>query len=175
EQAREGIRLQKPVPETSGTRQPPLHSAPVNASPRLGIQGNLYRTFWRWHFYAGLFVLPFVFVLAVSGTVFLFKPQVERWEERDFRALPTADVVSPTQQVEAALEAFPGARFHSYRLPEQAGHAPLIHLALPEGGGMRDVFVSPQGEVLGSLNANTRIVEVARRIHGQLLMGRGGS
>src|SRR5690606_33845421 len=116
-----------------------------------------------------------VLVLALSGTVFLFKPQVDRWEERDFRGFPAANVVSPADQVESALAAFPGSRFHSYRLPGQADHAALIHLALPGDGGMRDVFVSPQGAVLGSFNASTRVIEVARRIHGQLLMGRAGS
>jgi hypothetical protein len=44
---------------------------------------------WRWHFYAGLLVVPLVILLALSGTLFLFKPQVERWEERAFQNLPT--------------------------------------------------------------------------------------
>jgi uncharacterized iron-regulated membrane protein len=134
----------------------------------------LYRTLWRWHFYAGLFVLPFVLVLALSGTVFLFKPQIERWEERDFRQLAAAGAVSPSQQVEAALAALPGATFHSYRLPESPRDAALVHLALSDGA-MRDVFVAPDGRVLGSLDAGRRITEIARRIHGQLLLGQGGS
>lgn len=133
--------------------------------------GALYRTFWRWHFYAGLFVLPFVIVLALSGTVFLFKPQIDRWEERAFTGLATEQAVAASVQAEAALAAFPGSVFHSYRLPQQAGDAALVHLALPQAGGMRDVFVSPQGAVLGSLAADTRITAVARRIHGELLMG----
>lgn len=135
----------------------------------------LYRTLWRWHFYAGLFVIPFVIVLALSGTVFLFKPQIDRWEERAFRGLPALPAASASQQVEAALAAFADAQFHSYRLPARTGDAALIHLALPDTGAMRDVFVSPQGVVLGSLDSGTRIVEVARRIHGQLLMGQRGS
>jgi uncharacterized iron-regulated membrane protein len=134
----------------------------------------LYRTFWRWHFYAGLLVLPFVIVLATSGTVFLFKPQIERWEERAFRALPVDGAVLPSQQVQAALAAFPGARLHSYRLPRAAGDAAMIHLALAGSTAMRDVFVSPQGRVLGSLDTDRRITEVARRIHGQLLLGQRG-
>jgi hypothetical protein len=27
----------------------------------------LYRTIWRWHFYAGLFVIPFILMLSVTG------------------------------------------------------------------------------------------------------------
>lgn len=149
-------------------------SLPSSATPPVPTSSTLYRRLWRWHFYAGLLVMPFVVLLALSGTVFLFKPQVDRWEERAFISLPGPASASPAEQVSAALTAFPGAHFHSYRVPQQATDAALVHLALHDGG-MRDVFVSPQGEVLGSMNSGTRIIEVARRIHGQLLMGQRGS
>jgi uncharacterized iron-regulated membrane protein len=143
--------------------------------PAAAHTGTLYRRFWRWHFYAGLFVIPFVLVLALSGTVYLFKPQVERWEERAFRELPVTRSVASSAQVEAALAAFTGASFHSYRVPAAPSDAALVHLSLPDGGGMRDVFVAPDGAVLGSLDAHTRIAEIARRLHGQLFLGDGGS
>lgn len=137
--------------------------------------GTLYRTLWRWHFYAGLFVIPFVLVLSLSGAIFLFKPQVERWEERAWQGLPQAGAVTPGLQLEAALAQFPGARFHSYRLPERVGDAAMVHLEPGDGRGMRDVFVSPQGAVLGSMDPDQRLIAVVRRIHGQLLMGPRGS
>ncbi len=146
----------------------------MSATSPAPVAGALYRTFWRWHFYAGLFVIPFVIVLALSGAVFLFKPQIQNWEERAFRNLSAADAVSPAQQARAALAAFPGASLHSYRLPAQPGDAAMVHLALPQGA-MRDVFVSPQGMVLGSFDTSHRIIEVARSIHGQLLLGPRGS
>ncbi|MBB6124414.1 PepSY-associated TM helix domain-containing protein [Sphingobium subterraneum] len=135
----------------------------------------LYRTIWRWHFYAGLFVMPFILILSLTGAFYLFKPQVERWEERAFQGLPVEGAVSPNVQLSAALHAFPGARFHSYRLPERSGDAAMIHLALEDGERMRDVFVSPQGKVLGSLDPETRLMEVDKTIHGSLLWGRTGS
>ncbi len=148
----------------------------------LGKSGSaLWRTVWRWHFYAGLFVMPMVLVLATTGMTYLFKPQVERWEERAFQGLPSAGAVTPDAQVAAALAATPGARLHYYRLPEFAGDAALVHVALPhvdQAGPdkpMRDIFVSPQGQVLGSLDPKARIMEVVQRVHGQLLIGRQGS
>jgi uncharacterized iron-regulated membrane protein len=135
----------------------------------------LYRTIWRWHFYAGLFVMPMVLILALTGAIYLFKPQVERWEERAFHGLPLASAVSADTQVDAALAAFPGAKFRSYRLPERDGDAALVHLALPVGETMRDVFVSPQGKVLGALDPQWRIMQVAHDIHGQLMLGKRGS
>jgi uncharacterized iron-regulated membrane protein len=136
--------------------------------------GNRYQAVWRWHFYAGLFVMPMVLILALTGSLYLFKPQVERWEERAWRNLPTEGAAPPSVQRDAALAAFPGARFQSYRLPERPGDAAMTDLALP-GGGMRDVFVSPQGAVLGSLDPDNRIMAWVRAIHGQLLLGPRGS
>ncbi len=135
----------------------------------------LYRTIWRWHFYAGLFVIPFILLLALTGAFYLFKPQVERWEEAPFRSAHVERVVLPSAQVTAALAAFPGASFVSYRLPERPGDAALIHLALADGKTMRDVFVSPDGAVRGSLDPEGRIMEIDQRIHGQLLLGKRGS
>lgn len=135
----------------------------------------LYRTVWRWHFYAALYVVPFIVILSFTGAIYLFKPQIDRWEERAFQNLPTAKAVSPNVQLDRALAAFPGAQFDSYRLPERVGDAALIHLSLADGEAMRDVFVSPEGAVVGSLNPETRITEIVSKIHGQLLMGRFGS
>ncbi len=135
----------------------------------------IYATIWRWHFYAGLFVIPFILLLAVTGTAYLFKPQVERWEERAFQGLPVAGAAAPQRQVDAALAAFPGASFNSYRLPERAGDAAMVHLVMSDGRTMRDVFVSPRGEVLGSIAPDARLMEWTKRIHGQLLLGKQGS
>ncbi len=134
-----------------------------------------YRMIWRWHFYAGLFIIPFVLLLSVTGAFYLFKPQVERWEERSFQNLPTANAVSPDKQVAAALAAYPGTRFNSYRLPERPGDAAMIHVAGAQGRSMQDIFVSPQGTVLGSIAPEDRLMEIDKDIHGQLLLGKRGS
>jgi len=138
----------------------------VNAS-------DAYRTIWRWHFYAGLFVLPFVLLLSVSGSIYLFKPQIDRWEERAWRDLPTEGSVSPDRQLAAALAANPGSSFDSYRLPERPGDAAMVQIGL-SGGGQREVYVSPQGEVLGALDPETRISATVSKIHGTLLLGTPG-
>lgn len=134
----------------------------------------LYRTIWRWHFYAGLFVIPFVLVLSATGAAYLFKLDLDRWEERAWRGLPTAGAVDADAQVAAALADFPGANFHYYRIPEAPGDAAIVHLGLTNGT-MRDVAVSPQGRVIGSADPDKRISAWLSRIHGSLLMGRAGS
>lgn len=133
----------------------------------------LYRRVWRWHFYAGLFVLPFVLILAATGAIYLFKPQIDRWEEGAFRGLSTAGAVSPDAQLAAARAAHPDGRFNHYRLPENPGDAAMLQFALPDGE-LAEVYVSPQGEVLGTLDPEERISATVSRIHGTLLLGEWG-
>ena len=140
----------------------------------VAVNSALYRTIWRWHFYAGLFVMPFVVILSITGAAYLFKPQIDHWEERAFRELPTAEAVDADAQIMAALHAFPGAKLSHYRLPQALGDAALVHLALSDGA-MRDVFVSPQGRVVGRLDPGRRITDYISAIHGQLMLGKRGS
>ncbi|WP_235976574.1 PepSY-associated TM helix domain-containing protein [Sandaracinobacteroides hominis] len=136
---------------------------------------NIYRTIWRWHFYAGLFVMPFIVILALSGTLYLFKPQIERWEERDFRSPAGVATVLPHQQLEAAMAAYPGAQFLGYRLPERPGDSALIQLSQPAGAGPVEVFVGPEGKVAGSLMPEDRIMALVLRVHSELLAGTPGN
>src|SRR5690606_32577229 len=54
------------------------------------------------------------------------------------------------------------------------GDAAMIHFGLPEPGKMIDVFVSPQGEVLGRLDPDERFSAIVKYVHGSLLMGTVG-
>jgi uncharacterized iron-regulated membrane protein len=135
--------------------------------------GALYRTVWRWHFYAGLFVLPFILILSATGSIYLFKPQIDRWEERAWQGLSVDRAVSADRQRQAALDAVPGSRFNAYRLPDRPGDAAMIQLVLPDGTA-RQMFVSPEGEVVGSLRPDSRISDTVARIHGSLMLGRYG-
>ena len=64
------------------------------------------RTVWRWHFYAGIFCMPFVVVLSISGAIYLFKTEIESWNERAFdRLVVEGQPASAKDQIQAALTA----------------------------------------------------------------------
>lgn len=81
------------------------------ANDRSGILGMaLYRTVWRWHLYAGLFTVPFLFILAVTGSIYVFHTEIENWLYHDLRnVVPagTATMLSVENQVAAAQAARP--------------------------------------------------------------------
>lgn len=135
-----------------------------------------YRTIWRWHFYAGLFCIPFVLWLAATGSIYLFKPQVEAWMDRPYRGLatPGQTVVKPDAQVAAALAAVPGSNLHYYELPREASSAAQIVVG-KEYDEFR-VYVHPvTAAALKVENEDRRFMKVIFRLHGELLAGDRGS
>lgn len=136
----------------------------------------LYRTIWRWHFYAGLFVIPFILLLSVTGSIYLFKPDIDAWEESAWRGPPLAQgeaAASPDAQVSAALEAVPGSSIRSYRLPRGPGEPALVSVGTPDGA-VHEVFVAAGGTVSAVVDPDQRWSTWISRLHGSLLAGTVG-
>ena len=134
-----------------------------------------YRAVWRWHFYAGIFCIPFVIVLAISGAIYLFKAEIEGWSERSYDRLEKgADVALPSAQILAALAAFPGSTFEGYELPAGPGRAARV--VVRSEAGSRRAYVDPTSlAILGSVSERDRFMKQVFRLHGELLMGNRGS
>lgn len=134
----------------------------------------LYRTIWRWHFYAGIFSIPFVILLALTGAIYLFKPYYEHWQERDYRGLQvTGEALEPNQQISAALAAIEGGKLLSYRLPQTADEAVLIKV---QSDTNWMVFVNPYtGAVLAKERSDEQLMNIVKTLHGELLLGTVGS
>lgn len=134
-----------------------------------------YRAIWRWHFYAGLFCIPLLITLAVSGAIYLFKPQLDAWVDAPFQDLPVDDKRhSAYAQIEAALAAVPGAVFKAYQLPEHKRQAVVVHLA--EKGERTLVYLNPYDlEILKVIAYEDQFIRQVRTFHGELLAGNTGS
>lgn len=134
-----------------------------------------YRSIWRWHFYAGLFCVPFVILLAITGSIYLFKPQVEAWLDRPYDRIALAGPPATADaQVAAALAAVPGATFKAYEIRERANDATRVIVGARDGDVR--VFVHPgSARVLKVEREDRRLMEVIKTIHGELLLGDRGS
>lgn len=133
-----------------------------------------YQTIWRWHFYAGLFCAPFVVWLSVTGSIYLFKPQIEAWIDRDYDNLSVTQATSPAAQVNAALAAVPGSNLHYYELPQTSQSA--VRVIVGKDDAEFRVYIHPQTlDVLNMVKEDERMMEIVFLLHGELLLGDRGS
>ena len=142
--------------------------------PLVSSKGLDHRTVWRWHFYAGLFCIPFVLWLSVTGTVFLFHPQIQRWLDRPYNRLTILHRTTANDQVQAALAAVPGTTLDSFQLPQSATSASQV--LVDKGTEQFRVYVHPETlAILKVDNEDHRVDVFTSRLHGELLIGKYGS
>ncbi|OLP57007.1 hypothetical protein BJF92_21085 [Rhizobium rhizosphaerae] len=136
----------------------------VTAAP---AASDLYRAVWRWHFYAGLLVLPFLISLAITGGLYLFRDEIDGLVHADLKrveARQDAARVAPSAMVAAALAAQPGTavKFTDPATPTSSAEITVA----TESQGKRAVYVDPyDGRVLGSLPDRGTIMWTIRTLH----------
>lgn len=135
---------------------------------------SFYNLAWRWHFYAGLFVAPFMIMLSLTGIIYLFKPQLDDLMYSDLlHVTPSHHQLSAEQLQQRVLSSYPQAAVSKYFPPLNAeGSAQFV---VSESGRELNVFVDPyRGEILGAQDAKFNLQAIARLVHGELMIGTVG-
>jgi uncharacterized iron-regulated membrane protein len=136
---------------------------------------RLYRAVWRWHFYAGVFCIPLVIWLSCTGSIYLFKPQIERWLDRPYDHLAVnGPRATPEQIANAAMDAVPDSSLHYYEVPESSDAA--VRVIVGVNRQEYRVYVHPgTRKVLKIIDEDKRPMRLIFRLHGELLAGDWGS
>lgn len=128
---------------------------------------DLYRAVWRWHFYAGLLVLPFMITLAVTGALYLFRDEIDAIVHADLKRVALqedAERISPSAMVVSALATHPGTAIKFTDPPTPTSSAEVI-VSSPSGEKLA-IYVDPySGRVLGSLPDRGTIMWTIRYLH----------
>nr|WP_323781608.1 PepSY domain-containing protein [Amylibacter sp.] len=123
----------------------------TQTTPITPPSSGLYRAVWRWHFYAGLIVLPFIILLAVTGGIYLFKDEINTKAYAGLRVVEPLQTgfAAPSHITANALEYHNGTlkAYMPAAAPDRAAEVKI----LGEDGLKDTIFVNPYtAEVLGS-------------------------
>lgn len=116
----------------------------AQAKPFLGPEMRAFLA--RLHFYIGLFVGPFIFVAALSGTLYVLTPQLENYIFRDYLTGVVGESQSLERQVNVARAYLgPDASLFAVRPAPRPGDTTRVMFADPTLGESetRAVFVDP--------------------------------
>ncbi|PDO83299.1 hypothetical protein BK796_20190 [Kosakonia pseudosacchari] len=101
----------------------------------------------RLHFYIGLFVGPFIFVAALSGTLYVATPQLENWLYRDALYGAEGGTRQPLAEQIAVAEQVTGGhlRLHAVRPGLTGNETTRVMFADPQLGASenRAIFIDP--------------------------------
>ncbi|MFD3506500.1 PepSY-associated TM helix domain-containing protein [Nocardia sp. NPDC058666] len=158
------------------TRPPARDVAPPVTGPRRG--SRLYPLALRLHFYAGIFVAPFILIAALTGALYAIAPTIEGFVSRDLLQVDTAGPAQPlSTQVGAAVAARPDLTLVAVAPAPNDGDTTRVLFNDPTLGDSErlSVFVDPHtaqpvGESVvygsgGSLPLRTWLSEFHRSLH----------
>jgi uncharacterized iron-regulated membrane protein len=146
----------------------------------MGSRSELRQRLWRWHFFAGLMVCPFAILLSITGAIYLFKPQIDSYEENRINArAPVVEAhISPMpadQLVRGLLLDQPQAHLKHFILAKKNDRT--VEVVLNQANGQEEIFWVDRytGQVLNSAISDRRFLAVVKKLHGELLLGSKGS
>lgn len=133
---------------------------------------DAYRAVWRWHFYAGVFVMPVLMLLALTGGLYLFKDEIDGLLYRDMIRVPAVQMrAAPDAWVASAAQAAGGGRVANLVMPARDDQAIRIRVDRPDGV-QKTVFVDPHtGRATGVIPAGG-FMEQVKKTHSLTLLGR---
>lgn len=142
-------------------------SEPASSSSRL------YRAVWRWHFYAGTLVVPFLMTLALTGLIMVYGNSIETFLGKKYYVAEGGERLSLVKQAAAAQGAVPDSTVTMYVNPPADDRASVFIVSA--GDQEHVVSVDPHGaEILGEIVKDDTWFYWANNIHGTLLIGDTG-
>ncbi|MGB8859524.1 MAG: PepSY domain-containing protein [Ilumatobacteraceae bacterium] len=121
-----------------------------------------WRSVWRIHFYAGMFSIPFLLLMAVTGLVILYTTPLQNATEGDLRQVKeVGEWVSFDAQEKAVEAAYPEETVIFLQLPVDDETSTIFGF---DSG--HQAYVNPYtGEVLGKNDPGRGVVGLSNRLH----------
>ena len=135
-------------------------------------RSSLYRAIWRWHFFAGLLSVPFMVLLAVTGSIYLFHDEIEHtaFSYRSVVADPGTPPLAASALLERAVAAVPGSAPASFLEPASSRDSTVVTVKGP--GGKVRVYLDPYtGAVLDRVRSDREFAYLVKKIHSMKLFG----
>jgi uncharacterized iron-regulated membrane protein len=126
---------------------------------------SLYAAVWRWHFIAGLLVLPVLVMMAITGGAYLFRPELDhlayhRLQDVPVRAAPMAAPSVVIPKVEASLR----GRVLVLTPPDRPDRAMRLLVRVASGETLT-AFADPYDGRLTGVTTFGGIMQLVRKIH----------
>ena len=150
-------------------------TAPAAAAPVVR-SSSLYKMVWKWHFFAALYVLPFMALLSVTGALYLFDDSIEEVIYKGRLNVAVQDTRLPLEaQVAAVTQTGDELRIRSVSANDVPGRSTVVEYQTADRT-RHYAWVDPyNAEVIATEERDGTLMRQVRKLHGELLMGDFGT
>lgn len=125
--------------------------------------GDIYRAFWRWHFYAGLLILPILMLMALTGGLYLFKDDLTAAIHRPLVVVAERPATASANAWIASAEAGTGGRAGQVVVPDRGDRA--VQVMVEGKAGKQTAYVDPHDGAFLGVTAPGGVMGLVKRVH----------
>ncbi|WP_205737902.1 PepSY-associated TM helix domain-containing protein [Granulosicoccus antarcticus] len=166
---------EKLVPAAAEVTPPPPVTPQVSTktTTQTTSHSKLYLAAWRWHFYAGLYVIPFLLILAMTGMAMLWTSTLFGRDGERMTVVMQGEPMAVSQQAAAAQSAVPEGELVQYIAPLSPDLAAIFSMKTADE--TLSIAVNPYtAQVLDQTSRENSWYNLFDNIHGSLLLGTTG-
>lgn len=144
---------------------------------------DVYPLVWRWHFYAGLLTLPILWIVTLTGAIYVFRTELAELRDRALLVVaPGPERKTYEELKRIAAESLAEGELEAIALypePDRSVHF-VAHLESESPSATHEerhahIYLNPYtGEVLGTQIAEEDFFHIVLMLHRNLLMGTSG-
>ena len=140
----------------------------TDAPSAFGVK--LYRAIWRWNFYAGLIVVPFLTFLALTGLIMLYGNSIDTFLGPKYHVIAGGERASTITQALMAEQSVSGGKASLFVNPPADEIA--SYFIVKAGEAQTVVVVDPHGpKILASYSRDNTWFNWASGLHGTMWIG----
>lgn len=132
---------------------------------------RLYGLIWKWHFVAGLVACPLIAIVALTGAIYAFQPELERWANQDIHFVEPSGSLRSVDELVAVAQS-DECKVTSLFIPGPTDRSYTFYCK-----GKRILYVDPyRGTLLGDASDSLMVdvQRVAFDLHWELMLGEKG-
>lgn len=136
-----------------------------------------YVTIWRWHFYTGFFIAPFLIILAITGLGMVLTANIAGKELDRTPVTVQAHAQPVALQAQQAVKSVPHGEVVQYIAPRTADTVAIFRVKSTDKANPIDntVLVDPYtSHVVNSIPRNSNLYHTFDSFHGDMMLGKVG-
>lgn len=136
-----------------------------------------YFTIWRWHFYTGFLIAPFLMILAVTGLGMVLTANITGKELDRTPVTVQAQAEPVALQAQQAMKSLPHGEVVQYIAPRSADTVAIFRVKSLDNANPADntVLIDPYtNQVVKSIPRNSNLYHTFDSFHGDMMLGKVG-
>jgi len=135
---------------------------------------HLNKWMWKWHFIAGVVLMPFILLLTLTGSIYLFKSMYETYtNESMMKVVIQGQRLSYEKQLEL-VSSYTGKNPSNFVLSSKEDEASTFEVG--KWSKKRTIYINPYtGKIQGDIKTSDTLMHKIKKLHGELLLGNVGT